>query len=69
MQGRDRDRINQVLNEMKEQPLHGDIVPLRGQHQGAFRRRIGSWRIVFPVKPEAQIVVIHDIVRRTSTTY
>jgi mRNA-degrading endonuclease RelE of RelBE toxin-antitoxin system len=69
MPRRDRDRINRVLNEMKERPLSGDIVPLRGEHQGAFRRRIGSWRIIFTVRPEAQIVLLHDILRRTSTTY
>ncbi|HVH80138.1 MAG TPA: hypothetical protein VM782_12155, partial [Stellaceae bacterium] len=69
MPARDRDRVNKVLNEMKERPLGGDIVPLRGQHQGSFRRRIGSWRILLSVRPEAQIVVVHDILRRTSTTY
>ena len=69
MQGRDRARINRVLNEMKERPLHGDIVRLPGEHHGAFRRRIGSWRIIFSVKPDAQVVIVHDIARRTSTTY
>jgi mRNA-degrading endonuclease RelE of RelBE toxin-antitoxin system len=69
MQRRDRDRINKVLNEMKERPLHGDIVPLRGEHQGGFRRRIGSWRVIFSVNPDAQVVIVHDIARRTSTTY
>ena len=65
----DRDRVNKVLNAMKGRPLSGDIVPLRGEHQGAFRRRVGSWRIIFTVKPDLQIVIIHDIMRRTSTTY
>jgi len=66
---RDRGRVNRVLNEMKGRPLSGDIVPLRGEHQGAFRRRVGSWRIIFTVRPDAQIVIVHDIMRRTSTTY
>ena len=69
MPGRDRDRVNRVLNEMKDRPLSGDIVPLRGEYQGAFRRRVGSWRIIFAVRPDAQVVVVHDIMRRTSTTY
>jgi mRNA-degrading endonuclease RelE of RelBE toxin-antitoxin system len=69
MPTRDRDRVNKAINEMKERPLTGDIVPLRGEYQGAFRRRVGSWRIVFTVRPEGQIVLIHDIARRTSTTY
>jgi len=69
MPTRDRDRVNRALNEMKERLLGGDIVPLRGEHQGAFRRRVGSWRVIFTVKPEGQIVLIHDIARRTTTTY
>ncbi len=69
MPARDRERINRALNQMKEGPLSGDIVPLRGAYDGAFRRRIGAWRIIFTVKLEFQTVIIHDILRRTSTTY
>jgi mRNA-degrading endonuclease RelE of RelBE toxin-antitoxin system len=50
-------------------PFSGDVVPLRGPYQGTFRRRVGPWRIIFAVKPDARVVVIHDIVRRTSVTY
>jgi mRNA-degrading endonuclease RelE of RelBE toxin-antitoxin system len=69
MPSRDRDRLNSVLNEMMDQPLTGDIVPLRGEYQGAFRRRVGAWRIIFTVRPEARVLVVHDILRRSSTTY
>jgi mRNA-degrading endonuclease RelE of RelBE toxin-antitoxin system len=69
MRGRDRDRINRELNEMKTSPFGGDTVPPRGEHQGAFRRRVGSWRIIFSVRPDFRVVLIHDILRRTSTTY
>jgi mRNA-degrading endonuclease RelE of RelBE toxin-antitoxin system len=44
-------------------------VPLRGEYQGAFRRRVGSWRIIFTVRPDVQIVVVQDIMRRTSTSH
>jgi mRNA-degrading endonuclease RelE of RelBE toxin-antitoxin system len=69
MPARDRDRINEVLNQMIGQPLSGDLAPLRGEYQGAFRRRIGSWRIIFTVRPDSRTVIVHDIMRRTSTTY
>jgi mRNA-degrading endonuclease RelE of RelBE toxin-antitoxin system len=69
MPARDRERINEVLNQMKGQPLSGDLAPLRAEYQGAFRRRIGSWRIVFTVRPDGRTVIVHDIMRRTSTTY
>lgn len=66
---RERTRINRALNEMKEDPFSGDIAPLQGEYEGAYRRRVGSWRILFTVKPDREVVIIHDIRRRTSTTY
>jgi len=61
--------MNRVLDEMKTDPLSGDIVALRGGYQGLYRRRVGSWRIIFELKPERRVVLIGDISRRTSTTY
>jgi mRNA-degrading endonuclease RelE of RelBE toxin-antitoxin system len=54
---------------MQENPLGGDTIPLRGEYQGVFRRRVGSWRIIFTLRPDVQTAIIHDIRRRTSTTY
>jgi mRNA-degrading endonuclease RelE of RelBE toxin-antitoxin system len=68
MPARDRNRVNRALNDMKNDPLGGDITPLRGEYQGTFRRRVGSWRILFSVRSEIQTVISHDIRRRTSTT-
>ena len=69
MSARDRDRINRALNDMKEDPLRGDVTPLRGPYQGSFRRRVGAWRILFALDLEQKIIEVHDIRRRTSTTY
>ena len=68
MPARDRTRVNRALNEMKGDPFVGDIAPLRGEYQGAYRRRVGAWRLLFAVKPETEVVIIHDIRRRTSAT-
>ena len=38
---RDRKRINRALNEMRREPLGGDVAPLRGGYQGSLRRRVG----------------------------
>jgi mRNA-degrading endonuclease RelE of RelBE toxin-antitoxin system len=54
---------------MRADPLSGDVVPLKAGYRGAFRRRVGPWRIIFSVKIADKIVVVHDIRRRTSTTY
>jgi len=54
---------------MKREPRSGDTRPLKGTHQGAFRRRVVSWRIIFALKTEIRTVLVADITRRTSSTY
>jgi hypothetical protein len=44
---------------MKEEPLRGDVVPLRGAYQGSFRRRVGAWRILFSLDLERRTVERH----------
>jgi mRNA-degrading endonuclease RelE of RelBE toxin-antitoxin system len=65
----DQERISAVLNAMRTDPLAGDVTPLRGQYAGSFRRRVGSWRIIFALNPNIQLIEIQAILRRTSTTY
>lgn len=63
----DRPRILAALEEMRENPFHGDIRKLQGLP--GFRRRVGNWRILFEVVLERRHVVVAAIERRTSTTY
>ena len=63
----DRGRILSAIDEMRVDPLKGDVVKLKGR--GAFRRRIGSCRIIFSIDFQALAVGIADVQRRTSTTY
>ena len=65
----DRDRINEALNDMKADPFIGDIARMKGKYQGSFRRRVGSWRIIFEIDSKKRLILIHNILRRTSTTY
>jgi mRNA-degrading endonuclease RelE of RelBE toxin-antitoxin system len=65
---RDFARIYAAIEEMKEDPLHGDVRKLHGGLEG-FRRRVGDWRIFFDVNPTERQVIVTDIERRTSTTY
>ena len=66
---RDRTRINAALNGMREDPFAGDVTALKGEYQGLFRRRVGSWRVIFELDPERRVVLVHDILRRSTTTY
>ena len=63
----DRTRLLSAIDAMRADPLGGDVVKLKGQ--AAFRRRIGSYRIVFYIDFKALAVAIADIQRRTTTTY
>jgi mRNA-degrading endonuclease RelE of RelBE toxin-antitoxin system len=64
----DRRRVLAALDAMEQDPFSGDIVRLKAQPV-AWRRRVGDWRILFDVDLEGRRVLVHDVLRRTSTTY
>ena len=59
-------RINKAFNEMKADPLSADIISLKGEYHGMFPRRVGSWRIVFGLKPKERSILVADILRADS---
>jgi mRNA interferase RelE/StbE len=63
----DQQRIMAHLDAMRVNPLFGDVLKLTGQD--AFRRRVGSYRIIFDVDFKSFSVKITTIERRTTTTY
>lgn len=65
----DRGRIDAVLERMVDAPFDGDIKRLKNDPRGAYRRRVGAWRIFFDPFPENGLLVIQAVERRTSTTY
>lgn len=68
MPAADRRRVLAALDAMELDPFSGDIVRLTAQPV-AWRRRVGNWRLLFDVEPDRHRVLVHDVVRRTSTTY
>ena len=68
MPAADRRRVLTALEAMEQDPFSGDLVRLKAQPV-AWRRRVGDWRILFDVHLEKRRVLVHDVVRRTSTTY
>jgi mRNA interferase RelE/StbE len=64
----DIDRINAAFEEMQDDPYSGDIKFLKGADR-TLRRRIGTWRVLFEVHADREIVLILNIDRRSSTTY
>ena len=61
-------RIRSALNAMTDDPYSGDTKMLKGSG-GAFRRRVGEWRIIFDTLPERHLIVVTEIARRGSHTY
>ncbi len=65
---RDQARVKAALLATQEDPFRGDIKRLKGQST-AWRRRVGSYRIIYDLYFEQRLIVVAGILRRTSTTY
>jgi mRNA-degrading endonuclease RelE of RelBE toxin-antitoxin system len=64
----DRRRIDRSLDGLASDPLQGDVRPLTGQ-PAEFRLRAGDYRIFFDLDHPQHTVRVHDVVRRTTSTY
>lgn len=64
----DHRRIVQAIAAMQDDPLSGDVQALRNQPAG-YRRRVGNYRILFDLDLTTRTVLVHDVLRRSSTTY
>lgn len=62
------DRLLEVLEQMSQNPLVGDVRRLTNQ-PAAYRRRVGNYRIFFDVDYRLRQVQIVAVERRTTTTY
>ncbi len=67
-----RDRRQQVaraIDEMTEDPSRGDVQPIKsGKFQGALRKRVGRYRIIFSLDPDQGFIDIAAILTRTEAT-
>ena len=64
---RDRLRIEAAVRAMADDPFSGDTLKLEGSGN-RWRRRVGSYRLLFTIYPSSTILV-GAVLRRTSTTY
>jgi mRNA-degrading endonuclease RelE of RelBE toxin-antitoxin system/predicted transcriptional regulator len=61
-------RVKAALLSMESDPFKGDLKRLKGR-PSAWRKRVGNYRIIYGLDFEAREIVIHGILRRTTTTY
>lgn len=45
-----QERIAQAIDDLEVDPFAGDVRPLRGRHQGRYRKRVGRYRIIFSLR-------------------
>jgi mRNA-degrading endonuclease RelE of RelBE toxin-antitoxin system len=68
-----RDRQAQVersIDEMESDPMAGDVLLLKGaEWKGRFRKRVGSYRMIFQLDRSTMTVAISAILIRSEKTY
>jgi len=64
----DIEHIDAAFEQMRSDPYDGDIQFLKGTNR-TLRRRVGAWRILFEVHAEGHLVVVLQVIRRSSNTY
>jgi mRNA-degrading endonuclease RelE of RelBE toxin-antitoxin system len=67
-----RDRMESVIDEFeeKDEAQWSNIKALRGREwKGRFRKRVGSYRIIFRKLPDRGVVEISAILIRSKDTY
>jgi mRNA interferase RelE/StbE len=64
----DTKRIVAEMDKLTENPFGDDSKKMRGE-DALWRRRVGSYRILYQILTEEKIVWIPRVARRTSNTY
>ncbi len=65
---KDTNRIREALRELAYKPYVGDIEKIEG-NKDIWRRRVGSYRILYEINESRKLIYVSDIKRRTSSTY
>ena len=62
--------IRKHLREMADDPLRGNVKPLKGkQWKGRYRKRVGRYRVIFIPFYTERIVEVSAILLRSEKTY
>lgn len=65
-----REQLSHALQELRDDPLRGDVRPIKsGKFQGALRKRVGRYRIVFALDHERRLIDIAAVITRSEKTY
>ncbi|OGE14870.1 hypothetical protein A2769_01010 [Candidatus Daviesbacteria bacterium RIFCSPHIGHO2_01_FULL_37_27] len=65
----DQIRIKKVFQKIKENPFSLDVKKLGSPHKTSHRIRTGSYRIFLDIDTTSKVILVADIIRRTTPTY
>ncbi|MFA0769339.1 MAG: hypothetical protein OXFUSZZB_002667 [Candidatus Fervidibacter sp.] len=61
-----RRRIETAIETLKDNPFTGkDVVKLKGELAGLYRLRVGTYRVVYSVDEERQVITVEAIGTRS----
>lgn len=63
------ERVGKALRQLEADPYAGDTRRLTGARPPLWRRRVGDYRLIFSVSEDRKLVIVEDIVRKTSQAY
>jgi len=57
-----KNRLDKAIDRLEDNPLYGkDIKKLRGKLKGKHRLKVGSFRVVYLVNKERNLVIVESI--------
>ena len=60
----DRERVDQKISSLAQEPRPSGAIPLKGGGKGLWRIRVGDWRIIYQIRDEELIVLVVTIANR-----
>jgi mRNA interferase RelE/StbE len=61
-----RERVVTAIETLKDNPFTGkDVVKLKGELAGLYRLRVGTYRVVYSVDEERQVITVEAIGTRS----
>jgi len=67
LQGRDYEAVATVISRLKHNPRPPKVKKLA--ESGLWRIRVGSYRVIYAIDDERQLVTIVRVARRSEATY
>lgn len=65
---RDAGVILRLIRLLPTNPYFGDVQKMK-EEDNVWRRRVGSYRIFYKIKPAEKVILVFNLERRTSSTY